>query len=293
MSDDRRHNDSQPPDRDAGRALAVLARLPRSSAPESARESARMAFLHGSVVERLDQADSGEIEKTQQTEQPPRGTSSTSRRWVSLLMAAALGVVAVFWFGSQPQQDWVVMNIQTPAGISIPSDASLAVGTHLESGVLTTGPESELAIQLGDKLRFTMLPGTSLSLPKPPGRWFGRNRRMHIDSGEIYGTSGGQKLGFELVFSTDELEARLTGTTFAVFRIDVASCVCLWEGGVAVTPLVDNYDVVHLEEKHRVWIYRDGREPEIKTLDANETMKLQMTDDAGLADLPDLPDETK
>ncbi|MCP4290647.1 MAG: FecR domain-containing protein [bacterium] len=290
MSDDRQHNNPQPPDRDANRVLAILARLPRSTAPVSARENARMAFLNGSVVKGLDQTDSGEQGKSQQTEPPTHGTSSSVRRWVSVLLAAALGVVAVFWFGSQPQQDWVVKNIQTPEGISIPGDAVLSVGTHLESGFLTTGPESELVIQLGDKLRLTLLPGTSLSLPKPPGRWFGRSRRMHIDSGETYGTSGGQKLGFELVFSTDELEARLTGTTFAVFRIDVASCVCLWEGGVAVSPLVGDYGVVHLEEKHRVWIYRDGREPEIKGLDANETMKLQMTDDAGLADLPDDPE---
>ncbi len=276
MSDDRRHNDTQPPDRDAGRALAVLARLPRSSAPESARESARMAFVHGSVVERFDQADT--------SRRPER---HSSRRWVGLLMAAALGVLAVFWFGSQPQQDWVVLNIQIPDGITIPGDGTLAVGTHLDSGLLTTGPESELQVQLGDKLRFTMLPGTSLELPKPPGRWFDRNRRLPLTSGEIYGTSGGQKLGFDLVFHTPELEARLTGTTFAVFRIDVASCVCLWEGGVAVTPLVGDYDVVNLEVLHRVWIYKDGREPEIKTLDANETMKLQMTHDAGLAELPE------
>ncbi len=282
MSDDRRHNDPQPPDRDAGRALTVLARLPRSSAPESARESARMAFLHGSVVERLDQADDTK------TPEPPRNSGKSSAgRWVSMLMAAALGMLAVFWFGSQPTQDWIVLDIQTPDGISIVGDNALAVGTPLESGLITTGPESEMTIQLGHKLRLTLLPETSLTLPKPPGRWFNRSRRMPITSGEIYGTSGGQELGFDLVFSTPELEARLTGTTFAVFRIDVASCVCLWEGGVAVTPLVGDYDIVNLEVLHRVWIYRDGREPEIKTLDANETMKLQMTHDVGIVEVPD------
>ena len=275
MSDDRQNNDS-------GRALAVLARLPRSVAPDSARESARMAFLHGSVIEPFDQASS------KKSEQPPSASpGKSSRRWVNLLMAAALGVLAVFWFGSQPVQDWVVLDIKTPAGITLPDGQTLAVGSHLESGLLATGPESELEVQLGDKLRFRMLPGTSLTLPKPPGRWFNRNRRLPLTSGEIYGTSGGQQLGFELVFATDELEARLTGTTFAVFRIDVASCVCLWSGGIAVTPLVGEFDVVNLEELNRVWIYKDGREPEIKPLDAMETMKLQMTHDGGLADPPE------
>jgi ferric-dicitrate binding protein FerR (iron transport regulator) len=277
MSDDRRNNDSRPPDGDAARALAILARLPRSSAPESARESARMAFLHGSVVERLDQADSTETDST------PR---RSSRRWVNLLMAAALGVLAVVWFGYQPEQAWTILDVQSPGGIAVQGDRTLAVGDRVISGDLATGPESELEIQLGDKLRFRMLPGTSLNLPKPPGRWFGNNRRLHLDSGEIYGTSGGNKLGFDLVFSTDELEARLTGTTFAVFRTDITSCVCLWDGGIAVTPLVGGHGVISLEELSRVWIYKDGRAPEIAPLDAMETMKLQMTHDGGLADLP-------
>jgi ferric-dicitrate binding protein FerR (iron transport regulator) len=278
MSDDRRHNDPQPPDREAGRALAILARLPRSTAPESARESARMAFLHGSVID----ADDGKAQE------PPRSEpGSSSRRWVSMLMAAALGVLAVFWFGSQPTQQWVVLDLKTPTGVYVSGETALAVGASLESGPITTGPESEMTIQLGDKLRLTLLPETQLTLPKPPGRWFNRSRRMPITSGEVYGTSGGRKLGFDLVFSTPELEARLTGTTFAVFRIDVASCVCLWEGGVAVTPLVGDHDVVNLEVKHRVWIYKDGREPEIKTLDANETMKLQMTHDVGIVEESD------
>ncbi len=284
MSDDRRHNDPQPPDRDAGRALAVLSRLPRCSAPESAKESARLAFLHGSV----DQAESSPrlVKPIAEPIQKPIQKSS-SRRWVSMLMAAALGMVAVFWFGSQPAQQWIIMDIKAPEGIAMADGKSPAVGNVLASGLMSTGPESEMAIQLGEKLRFTMLPGTSLDLPKPPGRWFDRGRRLPLTSGEIYGTTGGQTLGFDLVFSTQELEARLTGTTFAVFRTEVASCVCLWEGGIAVTPLVGQYGIVNLEELHRVWIYKDGRAPEVKTLDANETMKLQMTEDAGVAELPD------
>jgi ferric-dicitrate binding protein FerR (iron transport regulator) len=284
MSDDRRHNDQGPPDRDAGRAIAVLARLPRSTAPDSAKESARMAFLHGSVVERLDRDDSA-MDRTsdKSTDKPGRNP----RRWINLLLAAALGMVAVFWFGSQPVEQWVVMGITSPEGITIAGEGQLAIGTTLESGLVTTGAESELVFQLGDKLRLNMQPETSLTLPKPPGRWFGRNRRLPLTSGEVYGTSGGQKLGFDLVFSTPELEARLTGTTFAVFRVDVASCVCLWHGGIAVTPLIGNYDMIQLPEKNRVWIYKDGREPELKSLDDREIMKLQMTHDGGVPVQPE------
>lgn len=262
MSDDRRHNDPQPPDRDAGRALAVLARLPRSTAPESARENAHTVFLHGSV-------------------------KRSSRRWVNLLMAATLGLLAVFWFGSQPTQEWIVLDLKSPHNVHISGSTELAIGSSLDSGLINVGAESEMTIQLGEKLRLTLLPETSLTLPKPPGRWFNRNRRMPITAGEIYGTSGSRRLGFDLVFSTDELEARLTGTTFAVFRTDSTSCVCLWEGGIAVTPLVGGHEIIDLDVLHRVWIYKDGRDPEIGTLDANETMKLQMTHDVGIVSKSD------
>ncbi|MFT7698499.1 MAG: ferric-dicitrate binding protein FerR (iron transport regulator), partial [Candidatus Krumholzibacteriia bacterium] len=196
--------------------------------------------------------------------------------------------------GVQPTTEWVVLDVVNGAGISsadqVLNGRTLAVGDRLTAGDLSTGPESELEVQLGSGLRFRLLAGTSLTLPKAPGRWFNRNRQLPLTSGEIYGTSGSQKLGFDLVFNTQELEARLTGTTFAVFRTDSTSCVCLWEGGIAVTPLVGPADLVNLAEKTRVWIFRDGREPAILPLSGMETMKLQMTEDNGIAaELPPRP----
>ena len=158
----------------------------------------------------------------------------------------------------------------------------LAVGESFKSGAIVVAAGSELELQLGQDLRVRLLADTKLDLPSGPGRWFGIDRTLKLDSGEIYGTSGGQKLGFDLAFVTDELSARMTGTTFAVFRTDEASCVCLWVGGIDVTSL-DSGEVVTLEPRSRVWIYRDGRAHEVLPLSDMETMKLQMTDEAGLA----------
>ena len=196
-------------------------------------------------------------------------------RWI-------LGVLAIVWFGSLPTQEWVVLDVVNPSGVVV-TDGAPEVGARLSGGRLATGPESELEVQLGDQVRFRMIPGTELQLPRPPGRWFGRGRRLNLNAGEIYGTSGGNKLDFELVFATGELEAQLTGTTFAVFRTAEASCVCLWEGGISVVPLVGTVAPINLAEKQRVWIYKDGRAPEILPLSDMETMKLQMTEEAGLA----------
>jgi len=269
MNDDRRHDPRQPSERDLALVLAALARLPRAAAAAQARERARMVFVHGDGVQKP------VVERRERRERP-------RRRWTSLLLAAALGVLAVVWFGITPDQEWVVLDIVNPDGVTSKS-AVMATGSPLATGLVATGPESELEVQLGDQLRFRMVPGTSVDLPRPPGRWFGRDRRLTLTTGEIYGTSGGQKLAFGMIFATEELEATLTGTTFAVFRTDTASCVCLWKGGIAVSPLVGPTTPIVLQPEQRVWIYKDGRQPELLPLSGMEQMKLQMIHDAGLA----------
>lgn len=266
MSHDHTNDNLLPPNPDAQKALTALARLPRSQASETARERARLAFQHGVA--------------------PAVGRPAVrrpSRRWMGLLMAAALGVLAVFIVGSMPTEEWVVLDIVNPDAVVAPSDGTLAVGMQLAAGRVVTGPESEMEVQLGSSLRFRMMPGTALELPRPPGRWFGRSRRLPLTSGEIYGTTGGRKLGFDLAFESDELRANLVGTTFALFRTDEASCVCLWEGGIVVTPLVGSEAAITLDPQQRVWVYKDGRQPEILPLSDMERMKLQMTQDAGIA----------
>ncbi|MBC8426789.1 FecR domain-containing protein [bacterium] len=267
MNDDRRHDDPRTPDRDAARALAALARVPRARPSASAREHARAAFLHGTEVRRL-----------------PDRRARSGRRWSGVLVAALAATLAVVWFGSAPEMDWVVTDVVAPEGVTVSAAGDLAPGARVEAGAVATAAGSELELQLGDRLRFRLLPGTSIELPRAPGRWFGDDRRLDLASGEIYGTTGDNALGFDLAFATEELEARLTGTTFAVFRTDSTSCVCLWEGGILVTPLVGPDAPIALDEQQRVWIFKDGSAPEVSPLDAMEIMKLQMTRDAGLAE---------
>lgn len=270
MNDDRRHDSNQPFGEDEARALDALVRLPGAKPSAAAREQARVVFMTGGAAG----SDTSDV--------VPRPRTNR-RRWMSLMMAAVLGVLAVVWFGSMPTQEWIVLDVVNPTGVT-GTDGAPSVGSRVSGGQLvTTGPESELEIQLGDQLRFRMIAGTTLDLPRAPGRWFGRGRELQLTAGEIYGTSGGKKLDFDLVFSTGELQAQLIGTTFAVFRTDDASCVCLWEGGISVVPLVGTTTPVNLDEKKRVWIYKDGRAPEILPLSDMEIMKLQMIHESGLA----------
>ena len=68
------------------------------------------------------------------------------------------------------------------------------------------------------------------------------------------------------------------GTTFAVFRLDDATCFCLFEGELCIGTADGR--PVDLPEGKRVFIYADGRAPSVEDLPAEETMKLQMIYDA-------------
>ena len=258
MSDDR----SQSPNAEEQRALSALRRLPRAEASAEARARTRAAFL--AVA-------------------PPVAQARRRNRWIGLLAAAVLGVLAVVMMGRQPTAEWVVLDVVDPAQIATPGGPP-AVGDVVTAGPIATAAGAELELQLGDQLRLRLRPESELDLPSAPGRWFDRTRRLDLHAGEVYGTTGGQSLTFDLSFATGELQAGLTGTTFAVFRTDEASCVCLWEGGIRVHPLAGG-PTVDLVPGQRVWIYKDGRPPEILPLSDMETMKLQMMQEAGVADV--------
>ena len=268
MTDDRHNNRGLDPASHEGQAIAALRRLPRARASAGAKVQARRAFL------------------------APDADRSIWNHPINFLAPVALlaAVLAVLIIGYMPEDHWVVLDVVEPDGVTTPAGANLAVGSRLKSGILTTAAGSELELQLGNQLRFRLQPGTRIKLPKAPGRWFKSNRELFLANGEIYGTTGGQKLDFPIRFFTDELSATLTGTTFAVFRTDTASCVCLWEGGITVVPADDVEAPVLLEAGQRVWVYRDERSPEVLPLNDMEIMKLQMTNDAGIAEsVPDQP----
>lgn len=267
MSDDRRDMRGYPPDSHEAKALSALRRLPRAGADPEARDRARAAFLAAAASADTDQA-------------------RRSSRFGNLLGAVAVmaALLAVAIFGRAPTDEWIVLDVVNPAGVEAPAGSGLNKGDVIEPGTLACAPDAELEVQLGDRLRFRMMPGTRIELPAGPGRWFNRGRELSLASGEIYGTTGGNKLDFPLEVITDELTAQLTGTTFAVFRTDEGSCVCLWEGGITVTPAATPTEPTFLEPQRRVWVYRDGRPREVLPLTDMEIMKLRMTSDGGLAD---------
>jgi ferric-dicitrate binding protein FerR (iron transport regulator) len=192
-----------------------------------------------------------------------------------------IAALAVLWFGSTPSETWRVLGVSGPMQVTLDGDeVDLPAGTLLDGGSFVVGDSTEVELEWG-ALRLRLRPGTEVTVPAPPGRWFGRKRALHLTAGEAYGSSGLAGVGFDLRLQTPEAEARLLGTTFAVFRTADATCFCLYRGGLEVTPR--GGESFELPVQRRVYIYDDGRAPSIEALDAGETMKLRMVDDAALA----------
>lgn len=273
QKDDMRNGPDNPTPEEL-RALEALASLPRPQPTVVARERARAAFL-AEAPTAGEQPAGGEPSGPQR---PPR----RSRSWLALPLAAVLGGACLLaaWYGLQSDTEWLVTDVVAPAGIETATPA-LAQGSEVQAGTLTTGAESELELQLGQELRFRMLPGSQIELPAPPGRWFARTRTLRLEKGEIYGTTGGQELSFPLQFETLEVTAQLTGTTFAVFRTAEGTCVCLWTGRVEVTPR-DTGQAMSLAPETKFYVYNDGRPSEVQPIDDMERMKLSMMHDGGI-----------
>lgn len=200
------------------------------------------------------------------------------RRRPWLAAAAAVAAMLVLWTGTRPDGPWIVRAVDGPPVITRHGvDLDLDVGERFVAGAITTGDSTEIEIERG-ALHLRVRPGTDARIPAPPGRWFSRERSITVTRGEVFGSSGTAGPGFPLVLRTPEATARLTGTTFAVFRTDDATCFCLYRGGLEVTP--HGSAPIELPVGRRIFVYDDGRPPSIEPLDAGETMKLRMIDDA-------------
>ena len=283
---DRNHDDT-PDSPEVRSALAALRALPRPEPRDEARARARAAFVAG--VADADAPSAGEVPPTRARVIPPdperarRGRRPASGWALPLAAILAAVIVAVGFYGTRPPDQWRVVAVVAPEGVDV--DADLALGAVVASGTVSTAAGSELELQLGTQLRFRLQPGTSLELPPPPGRWLGRSRELQLTAGEIYGTTADARLDFALHFVTPELSAQLVGTTFAVFRTAEGSCVCLYDGAIAVLPQ-GAPAAVRLPVEHRLFVFKDGRQ-DLAPIDARERMKLTMMHGGGMPAVPE------
>jgi ferric-dicitrate binding protein FerR (iron transport regulator) len=236
-------------------ALRCLETEPVPAPTVDARERARAAFLDGRAQ--------------------PRGTRRL-RTFVPL--AAAAAAVALYWLGSWPTAHW---SVATAERAELGDGTPLIEATTFRHAAVRTLIDGELDARLGDFIRVLVGPDAEVELPPAAGRWIGRRRLLRVEAGDIFATTGGRKLPFELVIETAETRTRILGTTFAVRCNELGTCVCLLEGRIEVAA-PDGGSRTELLPDGRVQFFEDGRPPMLQPLSPAERRMLEELRSAGL-----------
>jgi len=194
---------------------------------------------------------------------PARGAWGAT--WMVLAPAAAVMlVVLALVFNRGP--DWDVVSV-TGSGVAVVDGRPILL-THAE--------ELELALRRGGKVRLSgggtlelmapgqmaieIVSGSEATVPPVAGRWLGRKLEASVQSGEMRITTGRDFRGARLAVSTPEATLMVVGTTLAVIREDVGTCVCVMDGRVMMGPR--NAAMAPIESGRRRFVFNDGRPPE-------------------------------
>lgn len=196
-------------------------------------------------------------------------------RWAA---AAAAALIAAAFLNSGPA--WQVRGILGTGPIRVDGrvvspGSPDGVARALHAGARIELPsEAQLDLELPGIAIFQLVGGSRVVLPASPGRWIARAVIGSLEAGEVRVTTGPRFPGSGLTIETPEVRAVVTGTTFAVLRLDAASCVCVYEGAVVMHGPSSARDTVRAGFRRSV--FRDGRPPLLEPILPMETMKLRM-----------------
>jgi hypothetical protein len=163
----------------------------------------------------------------------------------ALLLPVAAGLLVVAGLVANRGPDWRVVSANGDGRVHV-GDASFAPAEHQRiAAALRRGGEVRIegAVTLDlvapGVLAVTLAPGTSMTLPAAPGRWWWRDRFARVLEGDVYFSTGRGFHGASLKVNTPEVQVLAVGTAFAVLRHEQGSCVCVMEGRVRVATLSD------------------------------------------------------
>ena len=161
----------------------------------------------------------------------------------ALLLPMAAGLLVVAGLLGNRGPDWRVVSARGDGRVHVGA-ASFAPAEQVQiAAALRRGGDVRIegAVTLDlvapGVLAVTLAPGTSMTLPAAPGRWWSRHGRARVGMGDAYFSTGRGFHGASLTVGTPEVEVLAVGTAFAVLRHPQGSCVCVMEGSVRVETL--------------------------------------------------------
>jgi ferric-dicitrate binding protein FerR (iron transport regulator) len=221
------------PESDA-RVADVVRALPRPTASEAFRQSLKADFISGAIEAR--DADTP-VQEAWVT--PGRDTSF----WPLLRLAVAAGVVLFLgqWWNAgpsihvagEPVEGTLLVNGVHQAV----TEASLRAGS-----IVTVDTREPVELLIDGVALFEVAPGTRMTVPTSPNKWFRRRGEFRVEEGEVRFLSGADFAGATYDVITPEGRVEIRGTLLSVQCDATGTCVCVLEGEAWV-----GVDADHLE----------------------------------------------
>ena len=265
------HEDLPPEAERARRALRTQ-EPPRANA--AFRERLREEFVWG----RLGATEERAAERPERSHRGARPWFRQPLPRLAAFAAAAMLAVFVADFANRGPA-WTILEASGTGvilvdGDPIPIDQTDLLAERIRPGVeVELPPSGKLEILSARTLLIELTPGTRLTIPPPPPRYFSRNAELWTRAGLLRLTTGPSFRGARLDVHTPDAMTRVTGTTLAVIMEPMGTCVCVLEGEVQVGR-GSGGPMMAIGSGRRGYVFRDGSPPITDSIRGKETMEL-------------------
>ena len=264
-------------DEQKGREALDLLALSQEAPDPEFRARTRTSFLEA--------AQAQAVKRPVPVQRPPY-----RRAFFALASAAAVLLVVGIAVVMNPGPRWQVASIQNATGNilvddnPIPADDVRSLNEALVPGsTIEWNGNGDIQLVSRRFLALGITPGTKMTLPAPPPRWFGRTSSGSIESGTVRLTSGPRFHGARVTIVAPQATAEMTGTTLAVIAEPQVTCVCVLEGAVHVR--AGAHDMGMVPAGMRATVFGNGDAPIQAEMRPTERLKLRAMKDAVRADL--------
>jgi hypothetical protein len=259
VMDDRERQEMTPAQR---RARDAVRRLGRPAADAAFRERLRRDFISGAI--------GGAADRDAQRRAARARAWWRGLRWSwAAPLTAAAALLIVLWSANQgPAPQLLATNgvgMVRIDGRAIPAAESDRLAAALRGGAAVALEDgARLDLLYPGSMIWELTDGTQMTLPDPPGRWFGRGTAAAVGIGEAHVLTGPAFPGSRLTIRTDEGLVELTGTLVSVFRDSLVTCVCVQEGTARIG--ISEQDLEAIPAGRRKVMFRDGRPPMVTAI---------------------------